>query len=65
MSQGRQGSDGTSTIKRSSSGKLSMTGNNMIITVLIYPFLHDGLIKISTFILEKSNDIVVKITKDY
>ena len=53
LSQGRQGSDGTSMIKRSSSGKLSMTGNNMIITVLIYPFLHDGLIKISTFILEK------------
>ena len=65
LSQGGQGSDGTSMIKRSSSGELSMTGKNMILTVLIYPFLHDGLIKISTFILEKSNDIVVKITKVY
>ena len=36
-----------------------------IVVILIYPFLHDELIKISEFILDKSNDIVVKITKVY
>ena len=57
--------DVISSIKRSTIGELSMTSKHMILTVLIYPFLHDGLIKISTFILEKSNEIVVKITKVY
>ena len=65
LSQAEERPDGTTTIKRSNSGEITMAGKNMILTVLIYPFLHDGLIQISTFILEKSNDIVVKITKVY
>ena len=52
-------------VRRSTKGEVSMTGKSMILTILIYPFLHDGLIKISEFILDKSNDIVVKITKVY
>ena len=53
------------TVKRSTKGELSMTGKNMILTILTYPFLHDGLIKISNFILNKASDIVVKITNIY
>ena len=53
------------TAKRSANGELSMTGKNMILVILTYPFLHDGLKTIAEFILEKSNNITVKITTVY
>ena len=57
--------DNNTSVKRSTEGELSMTEKSMILTILIYPFLHNGLIKISNFILDKSHDIVVKITEVY
>ena len=65
LSKGDNDNGNTTSVKRSTKGKLSMTGKHMILVILIYPFLHDGLIKISEFILDKSNDIVAKITKVY
>ena len=65
LSRGDNDNGNTTSVKRSTKGELSMTGKNMILVILIYPFLHDGLIKISEFILDKSNDIVAKITKVY
>ena len=65
LSKGDQLINNATTVKRSTVGELSMTGKNMILVILIYPFLHDGLITISEFILDKSHDIVVKITKVY
>ena len=65
LSKDDNDNDNTTSVKRSTKGKLSMTGKHMILVILIYPFLHDGLIKISEFILDKSNDIVAKITKVY
>ena len=65
LSKGEESVDNTTTVKRSTEGELSMTGKSMILTILIYPFLHDGLITISEFILDKSHAIVVKITKIY
>ena len=66
LSRGDNDNGNTTSVKRSTKGEqLSMTGKSMILVILIYPFLHDGLIKISEFILDKANDIVVKITKVY
>jgi hypothetical protein len=65
LSRGDNDNGNTTSVKRSTKGELSMTGKNMILVILIYPFLHDGLIKISEFILDKSNDIVFKIAKVY
>ena len=53
------------TVKRETEDELLMTGKAQILTILIYPFLHDGLTKISDFILDKSHDIVKKITNIY
>ena len=53
------------TVKRETEDELVMTGKAQILTILIYPFLHDGLTKISDFILDKSHDIVKKITNIY
>ena len=52
-------------VNRDSKDELSMTGKSQILLLLIYPFLHDGLTKISDFILDKSNDIVHRITNIY
>ena len=54
LSKGDNDNGNTTSVKRSTKGKLSMTGKHMILVILIYPFLHDGLIKISEFILKYS-----------
>ena len=65
LSRQESKSDNSISVKRSTKGDISMIRKSMILMILIYPFLEDGLFQISEFILDKSNVIVVKITKIY
>lgn len=53
------------TVARSRTGEVSILNKNMILLLLTYPFLHDGLFKISNFILDQERKTVLKITTIY
>ena len=53
------------TVARSRTGEVSILNKNMILLLLTYPFLHDGLFKISNFILDQARKTVLKITTIY
>ena len=57
--------DNMRTIYRSNSGDINSLGKNMILLLLTYPFLHNGLFTISSLILNKGYNIVNSIKNTY
>ncbi len=55
----------TRTVERSNKGELNELNKNMILLLLIYPFLYNGLFTISNFILRQADTIVKSITSIY
>ena len=53
------------TMERSNSGTLGKMSKNMILLLLTYPFLHNGLFTISSFILNQAENVVKSITNIY
>ena len=53
------------TLIRSNEGEINELDKNMILLLLVYPFLYNGLFTISSFILNQADNIVHSITNIY